>query len=94
MISREQLINDPGKWISTENLKLDCFDALEKISGLFYLKIKDSDDVFFGIYSPKTKSFESYLFQNANKIMIKREDVSSFISLPRINFELKEKIND
>jgi len=89
MITREELINDPNQWHTTENSNLDFFDHIhEKIGGSYYLKKKNSDTVYHGHYDPESKSFECYKLLDHKKKIIKREDISNFISLPPINFSL------
>jgi hypothetical protein len=83
VITREELINNPNSWISTENLNLNVFDHIQKnIGGSYFLKKKNSGSVFFGHYEPRSKSFECYKLQEYHQIIIKRENIGFFISLP------------
>lgn len=92
MITREELINNPENWHTTEKLNLDFFDyASQNISNCYYLKKKNSDIVYYGSYDPESKSFLCYKLHDHNEKVIKREDISHFISLPSISFDIENR---
>ena len=89
LITREELINNPENWHTTEKLNLDFFDyACKNISNSYYLKQKGKEQIYYGKYDPKSKSFICYKLKDPNQIIIKRENISDFFSLPSINFEV------
>lgn len=93
MISREELIKSPKFWVSTDKLNLDVFDHInKKFGGSYYLKRKKGDHVFFGHYHPESKSFICYTLNDSKKITIKREEISDFIALPPIDFDIKNRV--
>lgn len=88
-ITLKELRADPDNWHTTENLDLDFFDDIDKELGSpYYLTKKDSDVVYYGQYMPESKSFDCYRLRTFEKSTIKREDVSSFLSLPPLNYDL------
>jgi|GEM_PF-4753069 hypothetical protein len=89
MITREELIANESNWHNMNGLKPEVFDEINKISNLFYLKIKDSDRIYFGIYSPEYRSFNCHEMGTHKPIKIRREDISHFISLPALNFNFE-----
>jgi hypothetical protein len=91
MITREELINDPENWITTEKLDLDFFDHIKNDLSLgdsYYLKLKGDDRIYYGQYIPESKSFRCNKLKDHNHMIRKREEVSSFISLPPLHFDL------
>lgn len=87
-ITLKELMADLDNWHTTENLDLDFFDDIDKELGSpYYLKKKDSDAVYYGQYVPKSKDFDCYMLGSLERSIIKREEVSSFLSLPPLNYD-------
>ena len=90
MITREELINNPNQWLTTNNLNLDFFDyAYKNIFRSYYLKKKGTEIVYYGQYEPESKSFVCCELGDHHQHTIKREDIASFISLPDLLAGLK-----
>ncbi len=94
MITREELIDNPANWKSTEKLNLDAFDEIStKLGNTFFIRKKDSVQVYFGHYIPDEQSFKSHaLGGHGKESWIKREDVSHFIALPPISFSKERSV--
>lgn len=90
MTTREELINNPNQWLTTNNLNLDFFDyAYKNIGHSYFLKKKDNEIVYYGQYQPESRSFICCELGDPNQQTIKREDIASFISLPDLLAGLK-----
>lgn len=93
MITREELIADPDSWLSTKDVNLDFFDHISKeISDMFYLRKHGSEEVFFGIYMPVNKSFRCNKIKCWDSFDVKRDEISHFISLPKLEFQLDKLV--
>lgn len=96
MISREDLIENEKNWHSTENLNLDVFSELAtNHSNNFYLRLKKDGIVLYGKYLPNRKRFECYIIKGNGFIHeIKRNEISHFICLPSVNFNIESKYSN